>query len=312
MPARRRKKRNRKIRLNPSFKRLTAILLLVLGVVSVLLMLYTIRISRSVWNGEDKLSIAVDNDQDGVFVILLDPVHKEIHKFHFPENLEIEAARNLGTWKIGSLWQLGRDEMVGGKLLAHSISKSIRMPTNSWSDQGLLEVLDSGYFSIPKNLFSNQSSTNLTITDRVKISRFSSRVQVSDIFNYEVEDMGFISEARLNDGTNGYMVERNPSAKILTLFTNDHVASKSNRAVIIYSGNYTGKAKQLGEVLEVVGVKVAAIRQEVHEISDCEISTADDRVGEILSGYFDCEHNTKTATNFDVEIRIGDLFAERF
>ncbi len=314
MPAKRRSKRKHKNLLKQTAVPLKKVLfsIFIILVLIVVVIIIKIQLSENLWTGNEKLSIAIDNKEDGVVVVLLDPKHNEMHKFYYPENLEIEAARNLGKWKIGSLWDLGENEKVGGSLLAQSITKSIRTPVYSWSNQQLLSILDKGLLAIPQNLINFNNSTNLSIKDFFRIFRFVTSIDKVNIVTYYAENLNYISSHTLRDGTDGYVVSRMPETRISSLFSDEYVLSQPNRAVIISSIGNNWKAKQIGEVFEVIGVKVAAIREEANEVKDCEISANDEKLAINLSRYFDCDYNTKTSTNFDVEIRIGQGFVNRF
>lgn len=313
MPAKRRSRK--KIKRSRTFRLpLKKIMIILLSLICFLLIasFYTYFSTSSLWGDNEKLSVVVDNGNEGVVVVLLDPIHEEIYKFYYPEDLEIEAARNLGKWKIGSLWELGKDEGVGGALLAHTITKSIKTPVYAWSNDELLMLLDRNFLAIPKIMFNFNSDTNLSIKDFVKIFRFSSKVENAKLITYTPDQLNYISKAKLKDGTDGYVVTRDPETKIMTLFADEYILADSSRAIIISSSNNQLKVKQIGEVFEAIGVKIAAIRGETHEVEDCEISAKDIKLAENLSKYLDCEFNAKTSTNFDIEIRIGEEFVKRF
>lgn len=315
MPVFRNKKRNIRRKSSTrsrSWIKYVLIFLFISLFICIIATVYKLRNSVNLWSDDQKLAVVVDDGDKGVVVVLLDPIHNEIHKFYYPESLQIETARNLGSWKIGSLWRLGANEKVGGMLLAHSVNKSLMTPVSAWADSKFLALLDKNFLNIPKNLIIAGNVSNLSLIDRIKIARLSLRVDDSKVMSYTSDNMNYIAETKLNDGSDGYVVTRQPSARILSLFINEHLRTNPNSTVIINSTGNRLKARQFGEVLEVTGIKIASIRDEAHEIGDCEISAANQKSAELLSRYFACSYSTKTSTNFDIEIRIGEDFIDRF
>lgn len=268
------------------------------------------KFQTGIWKTENKLSLVIDNEDKGVVVAVIDPIHEEIVMISVPENTELEAARNLGSWKIGSIWQLGKNEKLGGKLLAETVTRSLHMPVYAWADESMISVINNRYSSFLKFLSSRE--TNFTLKDRLNIVYFSYRLDSSRKHKIDLSNTNFLSEQKLTDGVLGYKTEGNPSPRISSYFADEYIASNPTRVIIFDASSKPLLAKRMGRVVETIGAKISAIREETHEVSDCEIAGKDETMTKRLALYFDCETSESTSTSFDLEIRIGEDFAERY
>src|SRR3989344_2296602 len=79
------------------------------------------------WNSKEKLAVVI-NRGDKVLVSLYDPLGGTQTDIIIPGNTQVQAAGELGTWKLGSLWKLGSDEKLGGSLITKTIAKNFGFP----------------------------------------------------------------------------------------------------------------------------------------------------------------------------------------
>ena len=76
---------------------------------------------------------------------------------------------------------------------------------------------------------------------------------------------------------------------------------------------FNNSASELGEVVEVLGAKMASIVKEEEEDSDCLVKSKDRRLGRKIAWIFSCQLDEKDLEgNFNFEVILGKRFAQRF
>ena len=265
--------------------------------------------NKKFWDGTNKLAVAV-HDTDGVSVLLFDPQYEEVVRIHIPVHTEVDVAYGLGIWKIETLWQLGKQQGLEGKILADTMTKYFRFPTAAWADTGAIGLSSGGLFDLYKSVFGIYAS-NLSLGDRVAIAWFSFNIPNAKHVDIDLSKTGYLTETTLSDGTKGYVKVEPAPAKILSLFA-DPQFSKTSHAIAIEDATGQGKvAKNVGQVVEVLGAKVASITDHDEEDTDCIVTGKSAVLVARVISLFSCQKGSSD-TNFDVEILLGSQFAKRF
>ena len=267
------------------------------GVVLILVLTVVIVFWPKYWNGKSKLAVVINRGEEGAMVSLFDPKQDEITNLFITGQTQVLAAGGFGPWKIKSLWQLGINEKIGGALLARTIAKNFGFPVAVWADG-----LGLGY-----------QKTNLTLGDRARLSLFSLRVKKSDIEDIRLEETGMLKKSRFIDGEDGFLPTGEISAKIAAIFVSNQTTDQSLKAKIIDGSEKKNASPMVGKIIEVMGLKVAAIVQEGERIEGCFVSGNNPRLIEEIALIFGCKAEKKTLEgSFDVEIKIGEDFVNRF
>lgn len=315
MPSARKQKRlrernKRKIEFHFSFvnKKVAFVIALAFCLVLIVFSLFAV-VNKKFWDGTNKLAVAV-HDTDGASVLLFDPQYEEVVRIHIPEHTEVDVASGLGVWKIETLWQLGKQQGVGGKLLADTMTKYFRFPTAEWADTSALGLASGDMSNYYKAIFGIYSS-NLSLGDRIALSWFSFNVPNSKHIDIDLSDTSYLTEQKLSDGSDGYVKVEPAPAKIMSLFADPDLA-KSSHAISIQDATGQSKvAKNVGQVVEVLGAKVASISDQEEEDVDCTVKGRNEELITKVMALFQCKKGEGT-TNFDVEILLGSQFAKRF
>jgi hypothetical protein len=155
--------------------------------------------------------------------------------------------------------------------------------------------------------------TNLGIGDRLKIGIFSLRIKNLKRENIYLSESNILKKVTLIGGDEGYVLAGRLPNYILALFSNPNISSEGTVAVILDATGKTNVAEEVGEVVEVMGVKLANIKKEEADDFDCEVKGKDKDLLEEIAQVFSCK-KLKTAPegNYDLEIRIGKKFSKRF
>src|SRR5687768_3881270 len=133
MPARLKRKKTQKPTKNKYLKYLFWLPIVIVGI-------YFLRIllSGSDWDGNDKLNLLIRDEGGDVAVTVFDPVKESITKVVIPGVTQVNASKNLGNWKVKSIWELGENEGLKGPILTHSIVRSFKIPVYYWADSKAL------------------------------------------------------------------------------------------------------------------------------------------------------------------------------
>ena len=293
MPSARRQKRiarKNKVSSKPLLKFLVLILI---PLVALLLVKFTTKY----WNGEDKVSVAVQNGDGSVGVLLFDPALEEETIFTIPAETEVNVSQNLGTIRIKNVWQLGINEGVGGSLLSKTVTKNFFFPVFLWSD----ETPDSVKFITTKN-------SNVPIGDRIRILYFTTRVKNLSKNQIDLGKSQFLTKMKLSDGALGYIIPGAISERLTFYFSDDAFSQKVLRVYLVDATGTFGVAENFGKIIEVMGGKIVTVEKVQKEESECTIWGAEKGAIRKISNLFDCKIENKK-TDFDVEIKLGSNFS---
>lgn len=306
MPARKRKLRKKRNE-NSGLKlaSLAVLLILILG----LGLFWSLR--SGIWDKNEKLSIVV-NQESSVKIITLDPRVGEITNINIPGNTQVEVAHQLGTWRLKSVWQLGEDEGLEGRLLAKTVTKYFKFPVYAWSSEGVSRLVSGNPVNVLKSLFT-PVSTNLTFGDRLRIATFSMGVFNTGRVDVDLVDTPHLKKTRLVDGEEGYVVVREPSQRILSVFADSTISKGGFRVFIKDQTSVPGLAEEVGKILEVLGAKVASIEKSEGESVEHCLVLGEEKTAERVARYFGCDvSESELGEDFDLEIVLGKSFIEGF
>ncbi len=263
-----------------------------------------------IWDGKKKMSVAVPTS-DGAAVILFDPQYEEVVTIYIPKSTEVEVARSLGVWKVESLWQLGVQEKVEGKLMSDTFTKFFRFPTIAWADTPFLGLASGSVSDLYKGVFSVYH-TNVSIFDRISMAWFSFNVSNANRTEIHLEDTGYLKATTLSDGSRGYKKQDPPPQRILSLFSDTQMAKSAYSVSLIDATGGTNSASDVGKVVEVLGAKIARLKDEAPQDIDCIVTGKDLLLIKNVAEVFACDTKEDSNASFDLEIILGSQFVKRF
>ncbi len=258
------------------------------------------------WRSGDKLSLSVGDGGGGVSVITFDSKGETITTVTIPGDTQVEVSRGLGTFRLKSVWELGVNEKAEGALTSETVTKNFEFPSYTWVDARA--DLSSPF----KTLFSPYK-TNLGIGDKIQIALFSLGVKNAGRVNIDLRETSYLKKMILKDGEEGFIVTGSIPQNLSVIFADPEVSSKNFKVIIRDSTQKAGIAREIGEIVEVLGPKVASITKENLGDIDCEVSGKDARFSSKVALVFGCKVvGGKLEGNFDLEIKLGEKFAKRF
>jgi hypothetical protein len=193
--------------INPWLLRILGLVVLVLGGVFITLVFLSFR--QRIWNGSEKITIAVQNptveEMGGeVYLVSFNPQNSELKVINFPENMTIEAFGDYGKWRLRSIYSLGEIEGNGGLFLRKSLESFFGIEVESYLV--LSDRMENGEDGIAKLIAKNvlkanrKTDTNLDYFDRLMIwyglnGLSQQRIRIIDfnkqnILNLQVEPDG--------------------------------------------------------------------------------------------------------------------------
>jgi len=264
---------------------------------------------HGIWNKKDRLALAVNTNQN-VTLLIFDPSAGTITSINIPQNLEVEASRQLGRWKIGSIWDLGRLEGYSGSLLAETITKSLKFPTEAWANEQALGLVGEGLHPLVRSVFARYE-TNLTLGDRINLAIFSFSRKPGDRVELALTDTSYVYQATLKDGVSGYIL-RSEMPSVLAAKVADSSISSEGKIVSIKDQTANSQtATQVGEIIQSLGAKLASIKKSDPQDIDCLVEGSASNTRQKIASIFNCEV-VNSSSSVDITIVLGKRFSDRF
>ncbi|MBU0572294.1 hypothetical protein KKH23_01325 [Patescibacteria group bacterium] len=308
-PAQRRKKRaKQKAKRNGKNSYVKWLFILLVPLLIFLLITFQTRF----WKSSAKTFLVICNESGEVVISVFDPGLEKITNIIIPKDTEVDVARQLGRWKLGSVRELGENEDLEGRLLAETVVKYFKFPVSAWADAPALGFADGDLVGIIKASLLPYK-TNLGIGDRLKLGLFSLRIKNLKRENIDFSEGNILKKVTLIGGEEGYVLAGRLPNYIIALFSNPNISSEGTTVVILDATGKANTAEEIGEVFEVMGIKLANIKKEEADDGDCEVRGKEKELLEEIAQVFSCK-KLKTAPegNFDLEIKIGRDFPKRF
>jgi len=302
-----RQKRSKKFNLRKILRILILALLLFIVVLFIKL-----AISPSVWDDKYQFSFAYPTTE-GVVVAVLNPTLKTATNIIIPDNTQVEVASRLGKWRLGSVWQLGKQEKLGGYLLSRSLIKTFSMPIDAWAGESFKDY-NGNFLNRTKAIFLT-SDTNIKLKDKIKLWFFILFMPKGNSETIYLAETSALSSSKLPDGSEGYLPNLLPDS-IERLFFIDIVSQENLRLGVVNVSDNSGLVRTIAKTFETIGVRPVIIKDE--EFIDgflCAVYTneKDSVTAKKTSSLFDCPiKNKRSNSNLDIEFVFGEEFVQRF
>ena len=261
------------------------------------------------WKNDSKTIIAVAGVENDVTVYIIDPVNEDLVSVIMPANMEVEVANQLGIWRLGSVWELGKNEKLDGKLLALTLVKHLKFPVYLWSDASAHTYINANPVTAIITSLKPQR-TNIPIGDRLRIAIFSAKVgnrrSIIDLRN-----TNFIKSNTLTDGEAGYRLSGSlPKNIIAALSYPEFTRSVVNVHIEDATQKFNIAASVAGVINNMGGKVVSVLKLEEVDL-DCEVWGNKKEAVEVVAKVFTCEV-LNAESGFDINLKLGKGFVERY
>lgn len=285
----------------------SVLILLALGLI------FFLKRPANLWDGKTRLTLAVQLRNGDVLLANFDPLSQSITRAIIPGETEVEAARQLGTWRLKSVWKLGEQEGDDGEILAKTIVKTFHFPVEAWSTAGGAGFSSPNTWEILKALFAGYK-TNLSFWDKVNLVFFSLAVKARDRLDFSLTDAGYLYQTKLVDGV-GFQKRAKVPASVSNIFADSVISQENLRISIINASGDSSLAGNIVETIEVMGGRVVSVRNLKKEGGDCVLAGDDSltkREIEIIFSCWEGDEERSISGDFDIEIYLGQDYARRF
>lgn len=280
-------------------------------IVFLLLLIFTFffLVIKKPFRMSSKEVFAVNQQNGDVHIHIIDPDTKDYSIVRIPGKTQVEASKNLGQWKIQSLWKLGMDEGVGGQILVKSLTKSIGIPVYQWADYKAEGFTKGGYYERFLATFSGYK-TNIPFTDRIAIGLFTFSIKDAQRNFIDLEQSNFLTDTKLVDGTEGFLVTGNYPNKLLPILIDRNIAVSESKIKLIDSGASNSSIAAVVRIIEVIGGKVSLVERSGDDKAVCEVYSKDERVSTFIGNLYNCNivQEITSEDNFDLIIELGTNF----
>lgn len=288
--------------------------LVVLTGIILLLYLYV----SSAFSNRDSLRVVVGEPGGQVKVLIFDLAKPEATVLSIPPETQVSVARQLGTWRLGSVWQLGTDEGDKGGILADTIMKTFGIPIEDWAGEGVLGYISPNVFDRIRSAFGIYESS-LSLRERLALGVISLQIRSGGVGTISMENFPMLKKETLKDGTDGYVVRGSLPSRIVGLFSDDAFVNEEGlplRIRIVDAAKFRSRESivTVQNVSEVLGAKVVSIDENTGEDFGCIVSLDESliEVSARISELFHCDIYQNQENDVDVEFRFGDSFTRKF
>lgn len=268
--------------------------------------------SPSLWEDEYQFSFSYPTN-DGVVVSVLNPTTNSATNLFIPNNTQMQVADQLGGWRLGSVWELGKQEKVGGYLLSRSLAKTFYMPVDAWAEKTMKDY-DSGLWSRTKAIFLT-TDTNIKFKDKLMLWLFMFSLPKGNNQDIDLRETSVLSQSRLPDGSEGFVPDA-LNDRVERLFFVDILSQENKRVGITNVANNSGPISMIAGTFETMGINPVVIKDEDYDEEFlCAVYTQDKAsyTAKKISLVFDCPIKEKRSpSNLDIDFVYGGEFARRF
>jgi hypothetical protein len=311
-PAQRRKRLAKYREEKRRIKKPLTFLKFVIPLVILLFLSFFLFLNTKLYSRNHKLTLVSQKKNGDIAISVFDPKENEITAYTIPGNTQLIVSRQLGTWKVKSIIQLGINENIGGKLLAETIIRNFNFPIIAWQEGGGEGFVSGKFGSLVKDIFFS-GKTNLSLSDRINLGIMSLGVADQARSERDFTETGILRKTRLVDGEEGYVLSGEPSTAISSVFAENENNNNVIKVAIIDATGIRNIAEKIGKTIENLGTKVVSIQDEEVSDTDCFVSGKDKEIVERVALIFSCqEEKAKNEETFDLILRLGQKFAKRF
>lgn len=271
------------------------------------------------WKQERKFTVVVASQDPTVFSF--DPQTRTLSIVTIPANTQIEAAGGYGLWLVGSLWELGQQEGLGGTLLTESLKKSFGIPVDGFVDAKSETLFSARSLTLPLSIkeavLSARALTNLTFFDRLNVLLGPGTLSQADRKSIDLRNSRVLEDVVLPDGTRGFVPVPEQTEKVFArLFRDERVFAEGKTLSVVNTSDKAGLALDVARLAGILGVRVIQVGSMQEKVDTCKIrgsrqdldSLAAKRLEELLG----CPPEEGIAQLAQLELILAEGFARRF
>lgn len=273
-----------------------------------------------IWRSGARITVVTAGENPTLYSY--NPQSQSVYKIVVSKNTQVVASGGYGEWLVGSLWDLGEQEDVGGKILKNSLQGSFGVPVDAWTDFRGEVLFEGGKFglwgAIGQVFKTRNMRTDLTFFDKVNLLISLGQVGRFSRSEIDLEKRGVTEKIKLSDGLDGYMVVTERTITGLDSLRDDKVFGEMKTLKVTNASLKSGLAGEVSRVASVLGVRVLGVGSTDEKYrGTCLVSGEEEDLKSLTAQrivrIYGCERSIKKLNSAtDLEFVIGDRFAKEF
>ncbi|MFH0863923.1 MAG: LytR C-terminal domain-containing protein [Candidatus Gottesmanbacteria bacterium] len=230
-----------------------------------------------------------------IMVVSLTP-QGEMTILSIPKNTYLETIHGFGSYRVGAVWSLGKQEKLGGTLLADTIQEYLAVPIDGWigpssgdqtwnigmTKQEVISLKNSltswNMFFNFKNLLAQYKNidTNLNILDITRLWYSIKNIRFDKINYINLGESSSLKPFNFIDGSQGLNSDINLiDITIKDLFKDKKIIDDKLVIEVVNSSSKNGMANRISRLITNMGGTVISISNNAEEQNNCSINGND-------------------------------------
>ncbi len=246
-----------------------------------------------------------------------------------PEKTYLEVNRGFGSYRLGTVWELGAMEGLKGKLLAETVGEFLGVPVDGWigpkNDSWSVSFNRENFLQKKNELTSWQNllkpqellrsyqnlETNLNFVDLVRLWFSAKFTRFDKVKFVDLESGPALNTLTLADGTKVLTASQKLVDDLLSgLFKEQKIVQEHLTVEILNGTEKAGLANRLARLITNLGGDVVSVTNSQEKISRCQIKgksqALEGYTGQLLVKIYNCVKTPdQTEARADLQVTIG-------
>ncbi len=263
---------------------------------------------------KDKRILFVSMGVDSVYVVNFDFTRKGILIIDIPKNTQVDVSYNLGQWELGSVWQLGEQEKIGGgRLLVSTVRKNFFIPVYLWMAPRDKIFVDGGPF-FKFNYFVFLRNTNIDLFLRTKLA-FVSTLGRMKVDRVRLTNSGMLKEVTLKTGQSGFLIDADLPVSLLSYLREPLFEEREVFVSVINESGNSIVVSKMSKVFDTMGARLISVENQNSSNIDCLVYSKDENIANVFASVFGCKKDKFAPFPLEINevvIKIGKKFLVRW
>lgn len=242
-------------------KRIAFLFLLAILIIPFLSMVVR-AVYASIWDSKSHINIAVDSGD--LLIWSIEPKEASATIITIPKTMYLSVSP-YGSYRAAALGKLSLLEKKDGTLVKKAIEESLAIPIDAtilYKEGGeeipdLRNFFGTDFFATVAQLSGNGWVTNLSGLDLIRLWFFSFSLRKESIATVDLSTLSAASEFTLPDGTNGLLVDKERSSKVIKTYVEDvGIVAEQVSIEIVNAKDVVGFANDIALLIENIGGNV--------------------------------------------------------
>lgn len=250
-------------------------------------------VSRSVWDGKQRINFVLQNSQ--IILVSYSPANQELTTISIPDDLLLTIPRGYGDYLAKVLPKLVSQEKRP-ELLGETIQENFAVPIDGWINLDRSEKENNPKKAVTDTLMATlklNGLTNLSDWDLIRLWWAARAVRSSNIQSIDLSDYRCLVEGKLPDGTavSKLNSERLDSV-IQKYFLNDPLRASNLTLQVLNGTDHSGLGQSASRILTNMGINIIDVSNLDKKAEKCEVRSGKELknsyIVKKISGIFDC------------------------